>query len=81
MSIRTTQEKLPVSVVEEWDNPEGDATFTYDVDGNVDTKTVGATVLTFAYDINGNVDTITDGVNVKTFSYDIDGNLESIIYT
>lgn len=64
-----------------WDSPIGDATFTYDVNGNVDTKTVGSTVLTFSYDVDGNVDTITDGVNIKTFSYDISGNLENIIYT
>lgn len=64
-----------------WDKPSGDATFTYDVNGNVDTKTVGATVLTFTYDVNGNVDTVTDGSNTKTFTYDIDGNVDTIIYT
>lgn len=64
-----------------WDSPIGDATFTYDVDGNVETKTVGSTTLTFSYDVDGNVDTITDGTNTKTFSYDVDGNLETITYT
>lgn len=64
-----------------WDKPIGDATFTYDVDGNVETKTVGSTVLTFTYDVDGNVETISDGTNVKTFTYDVDGNLETIIYS
>ena len=41
-----------------WDKPFGDAEFTYDVDGNVETKTVGLTVLTFTYDVDGNVETI-----------------------
>lgn len=64
-----------------WDKPYGDATFTYDVDGNIDTKTVGAVVLTFTYDVDGNVDTISDGSNVKTFGYDVDGNVETIVYS
>lgn len=67
--------------VNRWDKPIGGATFTYDVDGNVATKTVGATVLTFAYDVDGNVDTITDGSNTKTFTYNMAGNLQTIIYT
>lgn len=64
-----------------WDKPFGDAVFTYDVDGNVETKTVGTTVLTFTYDIDGNVNTISDGTNTKTFSYDVGGNVTAIVYT
>jgi len=64
-----------------WDKPYGTATFTYDVDGNVATKTVGGAVLTFAYDVDGNVETITDGVRIKTFTYDVDGNVEAINYS
>jgi len=64
-----------------WDKPFGDAVFTYDVDGNIETKTVGSIVLTFGYDVSGNVSTITDGTNVKTFTYDVNGNVEEIIYT
>jgi uncharacterized protein RhaS with RHS repeats len=64
-----------------WDSPFGTASFTYDVDGNVETKTVGLTVLTFTYDVDGNVDTITDGSNTKTFAYDVGGNVETITYS
>lgn len=64
-----------------WDYPYGDKLFTYDINGNVDTITVGSTTLTFSYDINGNIDTITDGTNIKTFTYDLDGNVEEIIYS
>jgi len=64
-----------------WDDPFGDAEFAYDVDGNVETKTVGATVLTFTYDVDGNVDTISDGTNVKTFTYNLGGDLTDIVYT
>jgi hypothetical protein len=70
----------PSSASGAWDKPFGDATFTYDVDGNIDTKTVGAVVLTFTYDIDGNIDTISDGSNVKTFTYDVDGNVDTITY-
>lgn len=66
---------------ETWDKPFGDATFTYDVDGNIETKTVGSVVLTFTYDVDGNIETISDGTNTKTFSYDVDGNVETIIYS
>lgn len=71
----------PNSATGRWDKPFGDAVFTYDVDGNVETKTVGSVVLTFTYDVDGNVDTITDGTNVKTFTYDVNGNVEEIIYS
>lgn len=64
-----------------WDKPFGDAEFTYDVDGNVETKTVGLTVLTFTYDVDGNVETISDGTNTKTFSYNANGDVEAIIYS
>jgi len=64
-----------------WDKPYGTATFTYDVDGNVATKSVGGAVLTFEYDIDGNVETITDGTRIKSFIYDIDGNVEAINYS
>jgi len=64
-----------------WDNPFGDAVFTYDVSGNVETKTVGSTILTFTYDVDGNVETISDGTNIKTFSYDVSGNVDTIIYS
>ena len=70
-----------VSGSSQWDKPSGDASFTFDVDGNIETKTVGSTTLTFTYDINGNVDTISDGTNTKTFSYNLDGDVETIIYS
>jgi hypothetical protein len=65
----------------DWDRPFGDTVFTYDVSGNVETKTVGSVVLTFTYDMDGNVDTISDGINVKTFAYDVSGNVEFITYS
>lgn len=60
-----------------------DTEFTYDVNGNIDTKsfpTISVT-LTFGYDINGNLETITDGTFTKTFVYDVDGNVTNINYT
>lgn len=70
-----------VSGSSQWDKPFGDASFTYDVDGNIETKVVGSTTLTFTYDVDGNVDTISDGTNTKTFGYNIDGDVDSIIYS
>jgi len=64
-----------------WDKPFGSATFTYDVDGNIDTKTVGVTTLTYSYDVDGNVDSITDGSNIKSFVYNVDGDVEAINYS
>jgi hypothetical protein len=64
-----------------WDKPFGSATFTYDVDGNIDTKTVGVTTLTYSYDVDGNVDSITDGLNIKSFVYNVDGDVEAINYS
>lgn len=64
-----------------WDNPYGNATFTYNVDNTVHTKTVGTTTLTFSYNVDKSINTITDGVNTKTFSYDVNGNVQSIVYS
>ena len=64
-----------------WDKPYGSATFTYDVDGNIDTKPVGVTTLTYSYDVDGNVDSITDGSNIKSFVYNVDGDVEAINYS
>lgn len=60
-----------------------DTEFTYDVNGNVDTKSFPAisVTLTFSYDVNGNVDNITDGTYTKTFTYDVNGNVTDIVYT
>lgn len=64
-----------------WDKPYGDATFTYDVNGDLETKTVGSTVLTYSYDVNGNLETVTDSTNTKTFTYDVNGDLDTIVYS
>jgi hypothetical protein len=64
-----------------WDKPYGDASFTYDVNGDLDTKVVGAITLTYSYDVDGNLSTISDGSNVKTFTYDVNGDLDTIIYS
>lgn len=71
----------PGSQTAEWDHPYGDALYTYNVDGSVNTKIVGTTVLTFSYNLDGSVNTVTDGTNTKTFSYTIDGDVEGITYT
>lgn len=75
------QNDITINASGSWDKPFGTAVFTYDVDGNVSTKTVGSTVLTFDYDVNGNVSTVTDGTHTKTFSYDGDGNVDNIVYS
>ena len=64
-----------------WDQPYGDKTISYDIDGNVETMIVGSTTLTCSYDIDGNVSTVTDGTNIKTFSYDAEGNVDTITYS
>lgn len=59
-----------------------DTVFTYDVNGNIDTKSfpsISVTV-TYGYDVNGNIDTISDGTFVKTFVYDVNGNVTNINY-
>lgn len=73
--------KITVQAVINWDDPIGDAVYTYDVDGNIQTKTVGSTVLTYYYNIDGDIDYITDGTHIKTFNYDINGDVYSIVYT
>lgn len=73
--------RISIQTETTWDNPVGDAVYAYDVDGNIETKTVGATVLSYFYTIDGDIDYITDGTNIKTFNYDIDGNVDNIVYT
>lgn len=60
-----------------------DTEFTYDVNGNIDTKVFPSisVTLTYSYDVNGNLETVTDGTYTKTFQYDINGNLTDILYT
>lgn len=60
-----------------------DTEFTYDVNGNIDTKSFPSisVTLTYSYDVNGNLETITDGTYTKTFQYDVNGNLTDILYT
>lgn len=64
-----------------WEKPGGGATFTYDANGNIITKTMGAVVLTFTYTASGNINTISDGTNVKTFTYNAGGDLTGVSYT
>lgn len=64
-----------------WDKPYGSATFTYDIDGNIETKLVGDTELTYAYDVDGNVESITNGTYTKSFVYNVDGDVEAINYS
>ena len=64
-----------------WDKPYGSATFTYNVDGNIETKLVGDTELTYAYDVDGNVESITNGTYRKSFVYNVDGDVEAINYS
>lgn len=64
-----------------WDNPFGTAVFTYDADGNVETKTVGSTVLTYTYNPDGSIDEITDGTHTKSFSYTVGGDIDTITYS
>ena len=64
-----------------WDKPYGSATFTYDIDGNIETKLVGDTELTYAYDVDGNVESITNGIYTKSFVYNVDGDVEAINYS
>lgn len=64
-----------------WDKLFGDATFTYNLDGSIATKTVGTNTLEYSYNPDGSVDEITDSINVKTFSYNPDGSVNQIIYS
>lgn len=64
-----------------WDKPYGSATFTYDIDGNIETKLIGDTELTYAYDVDGNVESITNGIYTKSFVYNVDGDVEAINYS
>jgi len=56
----------------------GEATYTYDADGNVVTETINGTTTTFTYDADGNIDTATRSGIEYQFSYDADGNLLTI---
>lgn len=64
-----------------WGPTSSGAVFTYNPDGSVNTKTMGALVLTYSYNPDGSVDTISDGVHTKTFAYDGSGNLLTISLT
>lgn len=56
----------------------GEATYTYDADGNVLTEIVNGTTTTFTYDADGNIATATRSGIVYDFTYDSDGNLLTI---
>jgi hypothetical protein len=53
--------------------------FSYNLDGTVDTISSTSKTLTFGYNLDGTVDTITDGTITRTFSYNLDGTVDQII--